>query len=93
MENKVHSVAAIVAAICSLLWVGLVTPYWWVIIAWVGLVAAIAVLTKTWKFLSKESVRLKPLANGSKNQKLKLKIFYHVFPVQLKTLFFYYYND
>lgn len=49
MENRVHSVAAIVAAICSLLWVGLVTPYWWTILVWTGLVATIAVLTKTWK--------------------------------------------
>lgn len=32
LEKSVHSVAAIVAAICSLLWVILVTPYWWIII-------------------------------------------------------------
>lgn len=49
MENRVHSASAIIAATCSLLWVGLVTPYWWVIIAWAGLVAAISWLTKTWK--------------------------------------------
>jgi hypothetical protein len=49
MENRVHSVSAIVAAICSLLWVGLVTPYSWVILAWAGLVALISWLTKTWK--------------------------------------------
>ena len=49
MENKVHSVAAIVAAICSLLWVGLVTPYWWTILVWLGIEAAFAVFTKTWK--------------------------------------------
>lgn len=49
MENRVHSVSAVMAAVCSLLWVGLVTPYWWTILAWLGIVAAAAVLTKTWK--------------------------------------------
>lgn len=49
MENIVHSVSAIVAAICALLWVGLVTPYWWVILAWSVFVATFAWLTKTWK--------------------------------------------
>jgi hypothetical protein len=49
MENRVHSVSAIVAAVCSLLWVGLVTPYWWTILVWLGIEAAFAVFTKTWK--------------------------------------------
>jgi hypothetical protein len=49
LENKVHTYSAYLAAACSLLWVGLVTPYWWTILAWAGLVAIIAWLTKTWK--------------------------------------------
>ena len=49
LENKVHTYSAYLAAACSLLWVGLVTPYWWTILAWLGIVAAVAVLTKTWK--------------------------------------------
>lgn len=49
IEFKVHSVSAIIAAICSLLWVGLVTPYWWIIALWTGIVFAVALLTKTWK--------------------------------------------
>lgn len=49
LENKVHTYSAYLAAVCSLLWVGLVTPYWWTILAWTGLVAAIVLLTKTWK--------------------------------------------
>ncbi len=28
LENKVHTISAIIAAACSLLWVALVTPYW-----------------------------------------------------------------
>lgn len=49
MEYKVHTVSAIIAAACSLLWVGLVTPYWWTILVWLGIEAAFAVFTKTWK--------------------------------------------
>lgn len=49
LENKVHTYSAYIAAACSLLWVTLVTPYWWTILAWAGLVAIIAWLTKTWK--------------------------------------------
>lgn len=49
IENKVHSIAALIAAACSLLWVILVTPYWWTILVFLGLVALGAFLTKTYK--------------------------------------------
>ena len=49
LENKVHSIAALIAAICSLAWVVLVTPYWWMILVWFGFVAITAVLTSTYK--------------------------------------------
>jgi hypothetical protein len=49
LENKVHTYSAYLAAACSLLWIGLVTPYWWTILAWAGLVAVVAWMTKTWK--------------------------------------------
>ena len=49
LENKVHSIAALIAAACSLLWVILVTPYWWTILVFLGLVALAAFLTKTYK--------------------------------------------
>ena len=49
LENKVHSISAVIAALCSLLWVVLVTPYWWVILAWLAAVALTAYFTKTIK--------------------------------------------
>lgn len=49
MEGRVHSISAIIAAVCSLLWVILVTPYWWTILVFLGLVALGAFLTKTYK--------------------------------------------
>ena len=49
LENKVHSISAVIAAACSLAWVALVTPYWWVILVWLCIVAAIAVLTSSYK--------------------------------------------
>ena len=49
LENKVHSIAALVAAACSLAWVCLVTPYWWLILVWLGFVAIASVLTSTYK--------------------------------------------
>ena len=49
LENKVHSISALIAAACSLLWVILVTPYWWTILVFLGLVALGAFLTKTYK--------------------------------------------
>lgn len=49
LENMVHSASAAIAAACSLLWVILVTPYWWTILAFLGLIALAAFLTKTYK--------------------------------------------
>ena len=49
MENKVHTISAIIAAACSLLWVALVTPYWWVMLIWLGLIALASVLTSSYK--------------------------------------------
>ena len=49
LENVVHSMAAIVAAVCSLAWVALVTPYWWMILVWLGFIALAAILTSSYK--------------------------------------------
>ena len=49
MENKVHSIAAYICAAAALAWICLVTPYWYVILIVFGVVAALAVVTKTWK--------------------------------------------
>ena len=49
LENKVHSISAMIAAACSLLWVILVTPYRWVILVWLAVVAVASYLTKTIK--------------------------------------------
>lgn len=49
LENKVHTYSAYVAAACSLLWVALVTPYWWVILVWLGFIALAAILTSSYK--------------------------------------------
>lgn len=49
LENKVHSIAALVAAACSLAWVCLVTPYWWLTLVWTCLVAFASILTSTYK--------------------------------------------
>lgn len=49
LENKVHSIAALIAAACSLLWVILVTPYWWIILVWVGTIIALSFFTKSVK--------------------------------------------
>ena len=49
LENKVHTVSAIHAAVCSLAWVCIVTPYWWSILCFTGIVALAVTLTKTLK--------------------------------------------
>lgn len=49
LENKVHSISAVIAAVCSLAWVALVTPYWWMILIWLCIVAAVSVLTSSYK--------------------------------------------
>lgn len=49
LENKVHSISAVIAAACSLAWVALVTPYWVTIPAWLVFVAAVASSTRSVK--------------------------------------------
>lgn len=49
LENKVHIISAIIAAACSLLWVALVTPYWYVILIWFVYIALAAILTSSYK--------------------------------------------
>lgn len=49
LENVVHTTAAIVAAICSLAWVVVITPYWYMILVWFGYIALASILTSTYK--------------------------------------------
>lgn len=49
LESRVHTVSAIIAAICSLLWVALVTPYWWIMMPWCSFVGGASVLTSSYK--------------------------------------------
>lgn len=49
LENKVHMTSAYIAAACSLLWVAIVTPYWWIIIIWLGFIALTSFITSTYK--------------------------------------------
>ena len=49
LEGNVHSVSAIIAAACSLLWVALVTPYWVAIPIYVVFEGAKAFFSKTYK--------------------------------------------
>ena len=49
LENVVHTTAAVVAAICSLAWVAVITPYWWMILVWSGFIALAAILTSSYK--------------------------------------------
>lgn len=49
LESRVHTVSAIIAAACSLLWVALVTPYWWVMLIWFGFIALASIFTSSYK--------------------------------------------
>ena len=49
LENKVHTISAYFAAACSLLWVILVTPYWWLVPVWFVVIALPALATRTLK--------------------------------------------
>lgn len=49
LENMVHQVSAYLAAAFSLLWIILVTPYWWIIPVWVGIITALAFFTRSVK--------------------------------------------
>ena len=49
LEGNVHSISAVIAAACSLAWVALVTPYWWMIVTWLGIIAMYSILTSSYK--------------------------------------------
>lgn len=49
LESRVHTVSAIIAAACSLLWVMLVTPYWYVILIWFGYISLASIFTSSSK--------------------------------------------
>lgn len=49
MYKMIHNIAAYSCAAFALLWIILVTPFWYIILIVFGLIAAIAVITKTWK--------------------------------------------
>lgn len=49
LESRVHTVSAIIAAVCSLLWVMLVTPYWWVMLIWLGFIVLASIFTSSYK--------------------------------------------
>lgn len=49
LESRVHTVSAIIAAACSLLWVVLVTPDGWVMLIWCGFIGGVSVLTSSYK--------------------------------------------
>ena len=49
LENKVHSISAVIAATCSLAWVALITPHWCVILIWFYIAASLSLFTSTCK--------------------------------------------
>lgn len=48
-EGNVHSISAVIAAACSLAWVALVTPFWWLILIWFYTVASLSLFTSSYK--------------------------------------------
>lgn len=49
LENMVHQVSAYLCAAFAMLWIVLVTPYWYIILIVLAVVAIVAFVTKTWK--------------------------------------------
>ena len=49
LENAVHQVSAYLCALFAMLWICLVTPYWYIILIVLAAVSAIAISTKTVK--------------------------------------------
>lgn len=49
LENSVHQVSAYIAAALSILWIVLVTPYWWIILIWLAAVALMSIFTSSYK--------------------------------------------
>ena len=49
MYNTIHDISAYTCAVFALLWIILVTPYWYIILIVFGLIAITSIVTKTWK--------------------------------------------
>lgn len=49
LEGIVHQISAYMCAGFAILWIILVTKLWWIILIVLGLIATIAIITKTWK--------------------------------------------
>ena len=49
LEGMVHQISAYMCAGFAILWIILVTKFWWIILIVFGIIAAIAIITKTWK--------------------------------------------
>jgi hypothetical protein len=49
MDSKIHDVAAYLCAILAVLWIVLVTQYWYILLIVCIVVGALAYVTKTWK--------------------------------------------
>lgn len=49
LENMVHTLSALISVLLAILWIIFVSKLWWVLIAWLVLIALVAVITKTWK--------------------------------------------
>lgn len=49
LENRVHSISALLSSLFAIIWIICVSKLWWVLVVWLVLIALIAVITKTWK--------------------------------------------
>jgi hypothetical protein len=49
LENMVHQVSAYICAAAAIAWICLVTPYWWIILIVLAVIALLAYVTKTIK--------------------------------------------
>lgn len=49
IEHLVHNISAYSCAAFAILWIVLVTPYWYVILMVAGVIGVIGCITKTWK--------------------------------------------
>lgn len=49
LENAVHQFSAYFAAAAAIAWICLVTPYWYIVLIVFGIIAALAIVTKTVK--------------------------------------------
>jgi hypothetical protein len=49
MEDYLHDIAAYVGTLFGLLWIIMVTPFWYIILIVLSIVSIIAIWTKTWR--------------------------------------------